>query len=358
MRLVLWLGIIMALASAEEICFQNFNQEWCGDAKVMKGVVLKSNTPHATLQKRLKTPLKLLMPLKEATLFYTHSEKPLEDAKRFSKSEDVLYAYPDVIQHHHYASSKMPPKGGAYRFPELWQETYGKGVKIAIIDDGFNLVHEDFEGVDVRFMYDVDHKRFDISSKSASDHGTAVAGLVFAQHNGKGIDGIAPKSQLIALHQTTNRLSDTLLAFATAQLANADVVICSWNSPTLLEPVYDAIVEMARYGRDGKGAAMVFAAGNEGKPLTPLCIESAIPEVISVSATNALANQGDVIDFRLQTGLRSTQGDGYGFFGGTSALAPIVGGVFALVFAKEPHLTLAQAHRKVIHALRAYNPIR
>lgn len=194
------------------------------------------------------------------------------------------------------------------------------------------------QGVHVLFSYDADNKNLDSSEKLGIDtHGTQVAGVIFAQHNGIGIDGIVPHANLIAIRQTTNITSDTVLSFTVAQKAGANIINCSWNSPLLLEPVYDVIKYLS------KDIAIVFAAGNNHKEIQPLSIEAGIPEVITVGATQKYSNYGKIVDFIISSGVESTKSNGsYGVFGGTSATAPLISGLLALKMSQNKNLPYAQ----------------
>lgn len=71
----------------------------------------------------------------------------------------------------------------AWRFSELCQD-----IKVGIVDAGFYDEHEDLEG-QITYISNDEYN-------TADDHGTHVAGIIGAQHNGTGIRGIAPHAQL------------------------------------------------------------------------------------------------------------------------------------------------------------------
>ncbi|MEK9765186.1 MAG: S8 family serine peptidase, partial [Thalassolituus sp.] len=116
----------------------------------------------------------------------------------------------------------------------LWKNTSGKGVSVAIIDDGFALDHTEFSRVSIEFSYDAESHTQNVNPRSADDsHGTRVTGVIFAVHDGKGIDGIAPAAGLIALRQPDTWTSQTLLSFYLSKLSHADIINASWGSPWL-----------------------------------------------------------------------------------------------------------------------------
>lgn len=236
----------------------------------------------------------------------------------------------------------------------LWQQTRGSGVKLAIIDDGIDLSHPAFAGVNVAFAYDTESRQLNARPQRRIDHhGTRVAGVIFARA-GPGafssLHGIAPDAQLIAIRQPDSWTSNTLLAFHLAQLANADIINCSWHTNFLLQPIADVVNDLAVHGRGGKGVAVIFAAGNDSKSLAGFSTEARIGSAITVGALDATgmrlasSNFGSDVDLSVYgAGIKSTANHHkYQYFSGTSLSAAIVSGVAALFLSNEPDLTLPQ----------------
>ncbi len=235
---------------------------------------------------------------------------------------------------------------------ELWKKSKGKGVKIAVIDDGFDLNHKEFENLKVNFTYDATQRTLDISSKDTLDtHGTKIAGVLFAKHDSQGVEGIAPEADLIAIRQPDTWTSNTILSFYGARLSKADIINCSWNSPQLMQPIADVVNEIAKNGRIGKGTAVIFAAGNKGIEIKPNSTEASIESAIVVGASNLMAkkplkfsNRGESVDLLsfgrpVKTTLPNNK---YGSFGGTSLAASIVSGISALILSQNPQFTIQQ----------------
>ena len=127
-------------------------------------------------------------------------------------------------------------------------------------------------------------------------------------------------------------------------------------------PVLDAAFDYAEtVGRGGLGAVTVFSAGNGGCDFSGDGMH-AHHAVVSVGALSGqdrrvgYSSYGDLLDIMAPTNIPTTdvQGEGgYGTldgdpdyvptYGGTSAAAPVVSGVFALMFEANPRLTAAQA---------------
>lgn len=241
----------------------------------------------------------------------------------------------------------------------LWKTTKGKGVKVAIIDDGFDLDHEDLQGVTLSFGYDLEHGNLDPSPRYKNDtHGTGIAGVIFSQHNDIGINGIAPEAELIALRHADTWTSKTLLSFYLAKKSGADIINCSWNSQMIFEPVADVIQDLAKNGRDGKGIAVVFAAGNNGIELQENSIEATLPQVITVGSMGLrgkrlpFSNYGKSVDIYTYGRNILTLVSGpvkYNFLSGTSASAAIVTGIIALYLSQDSTLSLGQIQEQLLN---------
>lgn len=276
---------------------------------------------------------------------------------RFSASSLILLAQPDLLQIHDPAAHRqIPPEAGEclqeLHLARMWEKSLGQGVKIAIIDDGFALDHEDLRGVNVAFGYDLVSRTLDPSPRSPLDvHGTQVAGIIFARHNGLGGNGIAPGADLIAIRHPDTWTSRTLLSFYLAKIAGADIINCSWKSRWLPEPLADIITDLIRTGRGGKGIVLVFAAGNEGIDLAGQGSEAVLPGVFAVGAVGPAGKRlkfsnfgGDVdLDACGENILTTHSGSvKYSRFSGTSAAAAVVSGTIALLLSRERNLSLAE----------------
>ncbi|MBU0944606.1 MAG: S8 family serine peptidase [Proteobacteria bacterium] len=294
---------------------------------------------------------------------FTDKRNIAEVLHRFEISPLIDLAQPDLLQLQDESGRVgVPQQATEYiqklNISSLWQKTKGENVKIAIIDDGFDLSHEDLEDINVAFSYDLDSKTLDASPRAPVDtHGTQVSGIIFAQHNSIGVDGIAPKAGFIAIRHTDTWTSKTLLSFYLAKLAGADIVNCSWNSSVLMQPLADIINDLTTAGRQGKGIVLVFAAGNHGLILKENYCEATLPRVLAVGAADLsgrrlpFSNYGPSVDIFTYGKNIQTLSSGpkkYAFFSGTSASAAIVSGVVALLLSQNRELTLTTLHEQLL----------
>lgn len=177
---------------------------------------------------------------------------------------------------------------------EAWAVSRGGGALVAVVDTGVDLDHPDLaaniasKGVDL-----VDPKGLD-AAQDENGHGTHVAGIIAAvTDNGVGVAGVAPDAEILPVRvldeEGDGRTRDIADGIRFAADKGADVINLSlgFQSPVgeavkvtgQLRPIYDAIDYAF-----GKGAVIVFAAGNDS---VPLCAEPAAhPRVLCVGATD------------------------------------------------------------------------
>lgn len=275
-------------------------------------------------------------------------------------------------------------------------------VTVAVVDSGVEDTHPDLEGrVDTSRSV-----KCSVNGVATQDfygwrdefyHGTHVAGIIAANHNDIGIDGIAPESTIVAIQATNdNRLiypEYVTCAFMWAASHGVDIVNNSYSmdpwvywSPTDPEQAagLEAATRSIKYAQD-KGLAVIAAAGNEGVDIdnpwidngsptdvpTPtknravegsIRVPSMLDGVAQVSAVGQaynvkpglslgraeFSNYGRTIDFAApgdqiySTATTLFYRSGYAVADGTSMATPHVSGVAALIKSVHPELTGAQ----------------
>ncbi|CAL9339418.1 S8 family serine peptidase [Streptomyces sp. Tu 3180] len=261
-----------------------------------------------------------------------------------------------------------------------WDRTFGRGIRVAVIDNGFDAEHPDLAaGVDRSsgfFTDAVDGTVFvqGISGMPDSDHGTFCAGMAGARlNNGTGGTGAAPECSLILLACLPDQVGpQTTLARAVAYAADpstevpgagpgseVDILVSSlgpngadWDLTSTLEL---ALEFAATRGRRGRGLPVFWAASNGRNVDIAQDEVVSHPDVIAVvRSTNRdredNAARGPEVEL-IAPGvdvLSTTSGGGYGTSTGTSFAAPCAAGCAALALAVNPHLTRDQL-REVMH---------
>ncbi|PFX28248.1 Proprotein convertase subtilisin/kexin type 6 [Stylophora pistillata] len=161
---------------------------------------------------------------------------------------------------------------------KAWSAGYtGKGVLVAVVDDGVNKDHPDLvSNLNFKASYDFLSNRRENANHNSDSHGTQCAGIIAGGNNTKCGVGIAFESQISSIRlydETINRYStDELEAKALSFKRDMiDIYSNSWgpgDRPFEVEgpgsQLRDVLYNGTRLGRKGKGSIFVFAAGNGG----------------------------------------------------------------------------------------------
>ncbi|HFU77625.1 MAG TPA: hypothetical protein ENK68_03885 [Epsilonproteobacteria bacterium] len=281
---------------------------------------------------------------------------------------------------------------------DVWSKYQGKGIKIAIVDTGIESQHPDLQNVDQNLSYrysdnthtsNLTHEQMKTSSDNA--HGTACAGIIGAQINSIGIQGIAPEATLVGLNVFSNP-TDTTFQEALAY-PNVDISSNSWGNSgyELFDDSYSVagIEEGLKKGRDGKGIIYIFAAANlstNANTFTP----SNHLGVITVAATDAdgkqasysnhgsnillsapggeygqnkvaivttdLTGKGIGMDEGIVDSFYKGDGNYTAVMNGTSAATPMVAAVTALMLEANPNLTYRDVSYILARTARINDP--
>ena len=266
----------------------------------------------------------------------------------------------------------------------VWQggggDSYdGSGIHVGIIDSLVEATHPDL-AANYDASLQVDGLNYDTT---AIGHGTSVAGIIAAASNGIGVTGIAYGAKITSepvIYSGGVFLGDLELVMPHAQ--DFDVVNMSYGGTTAFDDLgvriwYDTAgageyADAADHGRDGLGTILVAGSGNNREAFTDANLSHFQNDrhTITVGAVNLFGNiasysseGADLLvvapsyDDYYGAGVATTDESGiYGYndgintdwepvpleytlhFGGTSAAAPMISAIAALMLQANPDL--------------------
>ena len=189
---------------------------------------------------------------------------------------------------------------------QAWNLSTGKGVKVAVIDEGVDLTHPDLIN-NMLPGYDATDGVMggaNGSCKGDDAHGTACAGIIAAEDNAIGVKGVAYEAKIIpiriayVIYDTTfgqcwlshdSWIADAI--YKSWHDLDADILSCSWGSGDSADIIKEAIIEANIKGRRNKGCPIFFAAGNFSpyswtqltKDIYPACLNEYVISVGAIS---------------------------------------------------------------------------
>jgi len=254
---------------------------------------------------------------------------------------------------------------------EAWDRTLGDSeLVVAIIDDGFDLTHPEFNGKIYR-PWNVAEASPNVNIGRASIHGTHVAGIAIGlANNGQGVSGIAPNCKFMPIQvgdydgvmSTTSVIDGILYAINNG----ADVVNMSLGMGIPADAAKIPIQEQLKLIKElyldeeifwnelfkiayNKNIIFILAAGNSNViiGIDPMQRSNYTMKVSAVAPNESKAPFSNFGDFSTISApgvqiFSSLPKRSYNFLDGTSMAAPIVTGGVALIKTANPALTFDQ----------------
>lgn len=310
---------------------------------------------------------------------------PLETANALQESGQAVAAEPEFIEfighrlvptdptfaqqwHLNNAGGGGGAAGADIKAQRAWDFTLARGIRVAVIDNGFDVAHLDLRpGIVAESGFFDGSSNFQqtLTGYPDNNHGTFCAGMVGARHNnGRDGCGSAPECELMLIASRGDQVStQATLARAVAYAADprletpaasvaagADVIVSSlgpngadWALTTVMD---NALRFAAQRGRRGRGTPIFWASSNGNNVDIGRDQVVSHPNVIAVGRSRRTDQEdnsarGRQLDF-LAPGVdvvSTASGGGTRTATGTSFAAPLAAGVGALVLSINPNLT-------------------
>jgi subtilisin family serine protease len=248
----------------------------------------------------------------------------------------------------------QPPPNDPLSADEWWRAAVGiadltppgAGVPVTVVDSGIDVMHPEFAG-----RPNTETLNPQEPAPVGGEHGTAVASLVGAPANGRGIVGVYPAAILRSWDSA--RGAGTRLA--TVEIVNG-ILEASRRGQGVINlslggTERDRLIEQAVAQAVARGSLVVAASGNDGEGGSPLGYPAVLPHVLTVAATNrsdqvaSFSSRSPYVDLAAPGAditVATTRGAGWQASSGTSFAAPLVSGAAAWVWTARPDLDSGQ----------------
>jgi proprotein convertase subtilisin/kexin type 2 len=289
-------------------------------------------------------------------------------------------------------SNLVVTPGEDLRISQAWTLSKGQGVRVAVIDDAVEVIHRDLApnvvpGASFSYSSNSLYQLYPLPCNQPNNddtHGTAVTGIIVARDNNKfGGAGVAPRAGLVAYNALATGTDADIADALTRDLTNNAILHNSWgsNDDGKLHPADSAFVQAIKMGREqgrnGKGSIYVFPAGNGGcyptfRTTTSCSNDNAnfdgYVNQLGQITVGAIGPDGKKLSYSEQgvnilvsapaEAITTTAvKDGERFdFRGTSASAPMISGVVALMLSSNPQLTWRDVQLILAKSARKNDP--
>ncbi|MFC8368966.1 S8 family serine peptidase [Streptomyces sp. NPDC057239] len=247
----------------------------------------------------------------------------------------------------------------AMKTDEMWKESTGKGVKVAVIDTGVNP-----DTPSLRGQVLADEVPEALAYKATEDyigHGTTMAELIAGTGAGGGLKGLAPEAKIVPYRIAMKGLEGAEaekapdVADVIRAVADSDVKIISMSFGNHDEDEDD--LEAIKYAQS-KGKLMIAAAGNDAEKKSLIGYPAAYPYVVGVAATDEsgkaakFSEHGNYIDLAApgldMPGWCDKTFRAYCDQGGTSSATALTSASAALIWSAHPDWTANQVLNSLI----------
>ncbi|KAF7998889.1 hypothetical protein HF325_006421 [Metschnikowia pulcherrima] len=286
------------------------------------------------------------------------SQAPAKEVSDKLGIEDPIF-----LEQWHLVNTQYP--GHDVNVKNVWYNGIrGKGVTVAIIDDGLDYDSPDLlENFSKEGLWDFNNNEALPKPRLFDDyHGTRCAGEVAAVKNDVCGIGVAYEGKVSGIRILSGAITSEEEAAAMIYgLEHNDIYSCSWgptdNGRTVAAPdslVKKAMIKGVQEGRKNKGAIYVFASGNGGRVGDQCNFDGYTNSIYSITV-GAIDYKGlhpsyaetcsavMVVTYSSGSGEHIHTTDIHNkcsaLHGGTSAAAPLAAGIYALVLQANPELT-------------------
>ena len=250
----------------------------------------------------------------------------------------------------------------------VWdQGILGEGINVVLVDSGVDYTHEDLSGVTDLGNSTTDRPETSIFHAVTNSHGTSMASIIAAQHNSRGVRGIAPHSRIFSYYSGNNHqwpaysenFQEEWLEKWNLDATDVAVSSNSWafqgnslGAPSNRHLTADTILRDITQGFHGKGTLYIFSANyNDNSNYSETLNYYAVTTVCAVAKDGSVINWYDGQSNNSagyghnlwvcapSHAVTAVLNNGYELSGGTSVAAATVSGVAALVRSANRELT-------------------